>query len=350
VTYRQYTQCVTPSSYVSMSQYIQATIASLIFGAVAAAMAIAAGEPWCALIAIEIAAMVWLIAFCDWWLYGRLICLDGDRHAAGLLVRIEPATGKKFPGNFDTDYSINLLPYPNVPGPLDPANPDKLNPDQATVAASTPFGDLVKNQDPIIALNLPFRGEFSREKSTGANVAVLHAEFEGAGMRDLQIGAFAGYGVSLAALFVCIAVPPPWGAIIAGILALLALLALLLGGLFGLGDTGSPTDVNPSLGSLQTDADKDHLGASLLYVEGTWVFDTMHEGWTEIHPIKVATEFGKWDGKWPDDTEAVIDRIRAGFLDARSDQTKDAQTRPSHRWRIHPDVDGCEDDEQPPIR
>jgi hypothetical protein len=271
-----------------------------------------------------------------------------------MLVRIEPATGKDFPGNFDTDYSINLLPYPNLPGPLDPANPDKLNPDQATVAATAPYGRLVAEQDATRNLDLDFRGEFGREKSTGANVAVLHAEFEGAGMRDLQTGAFAGYGISLAALFVCIVVPPPWGAIIAGILALLAFLALLVGALVGLGDTGSPTDVNPSLGNLQTNTDKDHLGASLLYIEGTWVFDTMHEGWNEIHPIKVATEWGHWDGAWPEDTEAVIDRLKAGFLDARSDETKEKQKKRRHGWKVHPDVDGCDEEEeeaeQPPIR
>lgn len=349
MSFRQYTKCVAPSSYISMSQYIQATISALIFGAVAAAMAIAAGEPWCLLIAAEISALVWIIAYCDWWLNGRLICLGGDQSAAGMLVRIEPATGKDFPGNFDTDYSINLLPYPNLPGPPDPANPDKLNPDQATVEASSPFGFLTKNQSSIESLGLPFRGEFGLEKSTGAKVAVLHGEFEGAGIRDLQLGAFAGYGISLAALFVCIAIPPPWGAIIAGILALLALLALLLGGLLGLGDTGSPTDVNPSLGNLHTNEDKLHLGASLMYLEGTWVFDTMHEGWNEIHPIKVATEWGRWDGAWPDDTGTVIDRIKAGFVDARSDDTQEKQKRPRHRWTVHPDVDGCDDDEEPPI-
>lgn len=348
MSFRQYTRCVAPSGYISMNQYIQATIQSLIFGAAAAAIAIAAGEPWCALIAAEVAALVWIIAFCNWWLYDRLICLGGDQYAAGMLVRIEPATGKKFPGNFDTDYSINLLPYPNLPGPPDLSNPDKLNPDQATVEASSPYGCLVKNQDSIVSLGLPFRGEFGLEKSTGAKVAVLHAEFEGAGMRDLQLGAFAGYGVSLAALYACIALPPPWGAIAGAILALLALLALLIGGLLGLGDTGSPADVNPSLGNLHTNTDKGHLGASLLYVEGTWVFDTMHEGWNEIHPIKVATEWGRWDGAWPDDTEVVVDSIRAGFQDARSHETKEKQKKPTHRWTIHPDVDGCDDEESPP--
>lgn len=354
MSYRQYTQCVIPSSYVSMHQYISSTIAGLLVGAVAGAIAIAAGMPWCLLVAAEIAAMVWIIAYCDWWLNGRLICLGGgDEYAAGMLVRIEPATGKDFPGSFDTDYSINLLPYPNLPGPLDPADPDKLNPDQNTVAATPPFGRLVKEQDSTKALGLGFRGEFGTEKSTGAKVAVLHGEFEGAGIRDLQIGAFAGYGIAVAALFVCIAVPFPWGAIIAGVLALLAFLALLIGGLVGLGDTGSPTDVNPNLGNLHTNEDKDHLGASLLYIEGTWVFDTMHEGWNEIHPIKVATEWGRWDGAWPDDAGAQIDRLKAGFDDARSDETKDKQKKPRHKWKVHPDVDGCDEQdepEEPPIR
>src|SRR5437773_715379 len=128
MSYRQYTTCVEEQNHSSMNQYISATISGLLFGAAAAAMAAAAGMPWCMLIALEIGSMVWIIAYCEWWLRDRLICLGGDQDVVGLLVSIEPATGKDFPGNFDTDYSINLLPYPNRPGqpdPGDPGDPDR---------------------------------------------------------------------------------------------------------------------------------------------------------------------------------------------------------------------------------
>lgn len=340
MSFRQYTKCVLPQNHVNMNQYIQATIAGLLFGGVTAAMAIAAGMPWCALIAIEIGAMVWLIAYCEWWLFDRLICLGDDEEVVGMLVSVEPATGKDFPGNFDTDYSINLLPYPNRPGQPDPNNPDALNPSQVAVEGTAPYGRLIKDQSVG-----QFRGEFARDKSTKANVAVLHAEFEGAGIRDLQIGATVGYGIAVAALFVCIVVPFPWGAIIAGILALLAFLALLIGGLLGLGDTGSPTDVNPDLGNLHTNTDAATLGADLLYVKGKWIYDSMHEGWNELHPITVATKVGTWDGNWPADIEEIKDKVSTGIGDANSDDTKDEQKKRKHRWKIHPDIDGCDDED-----
>ena len=80
-----------------------------------AALAIAEGEPWCALFAIE-PPMAGSCPFCEWWLYDRLICLGGDRSAIGMLVTIEPVTGKSGLGEFDTDYSINLLPYDDQQG------------------------------------------------------------------------------------------------------------------------------------------------------------------------------------------------------------------------------------------
>src|ERR1700722_9462331 len=58
------------------------------------------------------------ILFCYWWLNDRLICLGGDRSAIGAIFNIEPPTpsyGAWNLGDYDTDYSFNLLIYPGLP-------------------------------------------------------------------------------------------------------------------------------------------------------------------------------------------------------------------------------------------
>jgi hypothetical protein len=335
MAYRQYTQCVQPSNHGSMNQYVSAVLSGLISGAVWAAIAVAAGEPWCALYATEIFAMAGVVAFCEWWLYDRLICLDGDRGAIGMLVSIEPATGKSGLGAFDTDYSINLLLYDSPPGVT-----------QAVAEQRAPYGELIEAQPGVTGIGLPTPGETATDVATGIESAVLHAEFEGAGIRDLQIGAQVGLGLSIAALLACVFIPGPVGIVVSAILAFLAFLAALFGGLFGLGDTGSPSDVDPGLGDLHTnDPANDNLGADLLYVYGTWVYDSFHEGWNEIHPIKACTRIGRWDGDWPDGFGGIIDRVTKGFDEARHPDTKHEQERPRHDWHEHPDVDGCDDED-----
>ena len=210
-----------------------------------------------------------------------------------------------------------------------------------------PYGELIKAQQAITDLGLATPGETATDVATGIESAVLHAEFEGAGINDLKIGAQVGLGLSIAALLACVYIPGPWGLAVAAILAFLAFLAALIGGLFGLGDTGSPGDVDPGLGDLHTnDAAQGGIGADLLYVYGTWVYDTYHEGWNEIHPIKVCARVGRWDGDWPKDLDGdMIDRINGGFDDARDPGTKHEGERPKHGWHEHPDVDGCDEDD-----
>ena len=249
-----------------------------------------------------------------------------------MLVSIELATGKSGLGAFDTDYSINLLLYDNDPGVS-----------QADAEQRPPYGELIKEQNATKNLGLGFTGEFATDKASGIKSAILHAEFEGAGIQDLKIGTQVGLGLTIAALVVCLAVPGPVGAIIAGILAFLAFLAALIGALVGLGDTGSPADIDPNLGALHTnDPANGGLGADLLYVQGTWVFDTFHSGWNELHPSKVCARVGRWDGEWPDGFDTQVDRITEAFDDAQSDETKANQEQPEHDWDVHPDVYGCE--------
>lgn len=329
-TYKQYTTCSQPSSWLSLAAYIVIATVPLLVGAV---IAIAAAG-WCALFYLLVVAAAESVVVCEWWLNVRLICLGGggNRSAIGMLVNVEPSQGKSGIFNeLDTDYSINLLLYPNLPGVT-----------QATAEATAPFGELIKDQH----VGDGFEGETGKEPETKRESAVLHAEFEGAGIRDFLIGALVSFGLAMAALIACAAIPPPWGIIVAAILAILAFLAWLIGYLLGAGDYADPTETEGTPNEFHTN-DASDVGADLLYVHGSWVFDSLHEGWNEIHPIKKCAKVGAWDGAWPDDIEDKLKRFDDAFDDARSDVTIEKQSRPQYRWKIHPLIDGCGDYPEP---
>jgi hypothetical protein len=333
--YKQYTSCTPAARHGTMNQYVQATLQALLATGIGALLVAAAGMPWCLLLVAEMGALLWVLAFCHWWLDGRLICLDGDRVAIGMLVSAEPPENKSGFDALDSDYCLNLLLPPNPIGA-----------DQATVEASTPYGLLVKEHASTNALGLPFTGEFATDQASGKRSAILHAEFEGTGIQDLLLGTQIAFGLATTAVIICLAVPGPIGAIIAAILAVLAFLTLLSGGLLGLGDTGSPGDANPSLGDLHTNDPATGIGADLLVVMGRWVYDAGHnnggEGWNELHAIKFCERVGRWDGDWPTSIEDLGTRWETAIGETTSALTVAAQQRPEHQWQIHPHIDGCD--------
>lgn len=331
--YRQYTRCCRPQDWTSLVNYMIGATATLL----TVALVTIAIAGWCALFYLGVAAAAEAVAACTWWLNKRLVCLGGDRSAVGMLVAIEPAVGKSgYFGELDTDYSINLLLYPNLPGVS-----------QADAEISSPYGELIKEQQGIIDFVGFFQGEKAKEPADppegGRESAVLHAEFEGAGVHDFLIGASISLGLYIAAIIACAAIPPPWGVLLAGLLALLALLAWFLSHAVGASDYGAPRDVKGAPSELHTNDKKTSIGAELLYVQGTWVFDSFHEGWNEIHPIKKCTSVGKWNGAWPADIPEIAKKLDDGFADASDPSTIARQQEPPNRWEIHPLIDGCGD-------
>ena len=198
--YKQYTSCCLPQQWRSLATYLVSATATLL----AVAIVTIAVAGWCALFYLGVAAAAEAVAACSWWLNIRLVCLGGDRSAAGMLVAIEPAVGKSgYFNELDTDYSINLLLYPNLPGVS-----------QAEAEISHPYGELIKNQQDIIDHIGFFEGYKATEeprRKPDRTSAVLHAEFEGAGVYDFFIGASISLGLYIAAIIACAAIPPPWG-------------------------------------------------------------------------------------------------------------------------------------------
>lgn len=355
MSYRQFTHCVSPGNYIGGA--IGQTIVGAAIGAIPLVIALASGVPAGPAVLIGmIAAVMAVLAYCRWWLYDRLICLGGDVCAVGRLLTVEPPSGKSGLDAFDTDYSINLLLAPH-----------NIGANQATVEGDGLQGRLIANQQAIKDLGIEFEGETSRLTNSDPPSAVLHAEFEGGGVYKLMLVCLAllGYltAATIAAAIICAIPIIGWIAclIISLIFAAIAGAILAVGMANALNDTGNPADASENLGNLEQ-------GKDLLVVKGTWVFDSAHEGWNEIHPIKHCQRIGLWESSWEKAFDTIRNQVPAGttvdamtyvkfwcdaIASAGSPLTVGEQAKPQNQWTIHPLIDGCEPrdphDDPPPI-
>jgi hypothetical protein len=340
MAFKQYTRCIPPSKYVA-HPVLLSVIGGVLVGVFAAW--VAREHPVCMLIALLVAFMASVVAYCRFTLYQQLLCLDGDRDAIGVIVEAKTPHADFWDQNWDTDYTISLL-----------LQNTEFGVTQLEAQQSKPYGYLIHPQDVIKAEGLPTNGLTAEDAATEKTSAVLHAEFEGAGYYYLLLGAEVGLALAIAALLACLFLPPGLAAILAAILVLLAVIALALGGLLGLNDAASPSDVGVG-GDLQTNTDYNNglgSGADVVYVQGTWIYDPGHDGWNELHPIKVCTKIGCWKGDWidydcsPDEPTPpdIILRLRHGFQEAQAEKTKVNQALPQNQWQLHPDLDGCASD------
>jgi hypothetical protein len=344
MAFKQYTKCVPPGDYVDFGFNIvgisNIILLLLTAGFTAFAVIAIAGGP--VGITLGIAAITAVIVFLRWWLFGRLICLGKDPRNCAIVGMVaghghsDPSIGSDSKYG-DNDYTMNIF---LAPGPLD----DK-EPKEAYRAA--PQGHLVAEN---AAVHSASRGYVQDGKNI-KYLKFLHCEFEGDGIRSLLDGA---YGV-LAVLLVALVVPGFW--LVGLIIAALILLRKII--LAGRGDEGSgnPLDVDPSLGSLDS--------RDVVVVEGEWIYDSLHEGWNEIHPVRDCIIVGHLDKgedwrhfKYTDpgtnteftlDTVPNVERFRdfwcGALKDAGDAQDGGSRDDPQHDWVIHPGIDGC----KPPV-
>ena len=258
--YRQYTQCCSTGNYIG-SAAVQVIIAAAV-GALPlilslAFSSIALGPA--ALIALTIPLLAF-IAYCRWWLYGRLICLGGDVCAVARLISVEPPENKSGLDRIDTDYSLNLLLAPHAIGDS-----------QSAIESDGIQGNLIKDQPSIIAAGMGFTGQTAALPGD-PDSAILHAEFEGGGVYDLLGSLLAALGyntvAAIAAIVICAIPIIGWIACLIISLIFAAITAAIVGmGIANaLNDTANPGDVNSHLGNLEQ-------GKDILVVKGTWVYD-----------------------------------------------------------------------------
>jgi hypothetical protein len=346
--YKQYTTCIKAEDFRDFNKYLAAFLYAAGAGLLGALIIRAASSPACWPFVVVISVIQGLLAYCLYDLTGRLICLDDvDQTMVGVLISVEVPEEKTGPDRWDTDVSINLLPPTN-----------ELGADQTIVAASEPYGKLVREHDLTRARGLPLTGARALDKPSGLTSAVLHAEFEGPGVYRVFVGAQIAFGLAVLALIACLAFPGPVGMIVGWILIFLAILAIVIAAIYGLRDSGSPNDVDPELAELHTnvkDADGVGRGAHILFVAGRWVYDSGHnnrnpgEGWNEIHPIKYCSIVGTWDGAWPTDIDVLIADQQDQYEKTISPETREAQEKPENQWEVHPLVDGCQVADSPVI-
>ena len=105
MSYRQYTKCASISSFVGF-QWVQYV---MIGGAAAVGASLALLLAGAVVPVLLITVLSGIIAYCLWWLYDRLICLDGDVCAVGFVLTVETPDEKSGFDSFDTDYSLNLV-------------------------------------------------------------------------------------------------------------------------------------------------------------------------------------------------------------------------------------------------
>lgn len=302
MAFRQYTRCVPPADFVSFSRLARITVVAVFSGALAALIAIVASEPWSALIGLEIGGLAALIAYCRIWLNNRLICIEDEVEVVGVVASLSPPSRSLRDLDWDNDYSVNLLLQEAPFGAT-----------QAQAEQSQPYGGLVAPHHTISAIGRATPGH-AAQHGTGPNRILsfgLHVEFEGRGNKTLFDAAVVALAFAIAALAAGLLWSGQAAAILAAVSALIMLLAAVLGKFVG---AGSPADIDPSLGDLhpiELDANNKPLpGADILYVRGTWVYDSLHEGWNEIHPVKVCAKVGTWTGNWATQPSINLSQLR----------------------------------------
>lgn len=102
----QHTVCVPPSQY-SGPFLGSAGMTAAIVGMIIAAFL----DPG----AVALIAILAGIGYCKWWLFGRLVCLGGNRCIIGLAMGVyDQGNQVGFLGKFDTDFSIDILLAPSL--------------------------------------------------------------------------------------------------------------------------------------------------------------------------------------------------------------------------------------------
>ncbi|HEX4282876.1 MAG TPA: hypothetical protein VHZ27_19055 [Solirubrobacteraceae bacterium] len=362
-----WTGCSAPANYrgspLKDPAFWFATAFTSVLGIVAAFLgAIGPGVAW-TLASLTLRA----IQFCDWWLNVRLICLGGDRSAVGVIYHLEPpptpsATDEFNLGDYDTDYSFNLLLWPFAPADVLPDNfvanewdPSAVDGDlwpgvTATLGAP-PSPEVEQQVDRIIpqqsmaSLGLGLTGEGIGD---GKQHYLLHCEIEGPGMHDLVVLLEVLLGIFTAMLFVS-AIPG-----VGTLVSLLIMLAVILIALFAgheiISQQPTPPDTGGWGGTFNTveGAGSDDAPVDMGYMYGRWVYDSFHSGGNELHPIHYMIKMGEVtkgeivNGKWPSGVGQLQQRYDEAFGAISAPGAAVLQAQPQNGWTLHPLLDGCQ--------
>jgi hypothetical protein len=356
--YRKYTTCVKATDF-TPSPLSSAAVAAtwlIVIAMIVSPLELLA-VPW--YLPILIGLVIGLIAACNWYLNGRLICL-------GTRFSCIDQNGNPVPLPDNQECAIGVIGAPGHPGLFRPRtdglNYSKFGDDDSTMdilLAPGPItfdankqdywnqvqGYLVAENNDILSVGLGYT-------QSGNEVKFLHCEFEGSGIADF-LAFLITILVFLTALLAVLALAPE----LTGLIAILIIFASLLG-LMSLintfvvpSDPGDPTDISQGLGNLQA--------GDIVMVSGDWIYDGGHAGWNEIHAVHNCQKIAEITVN-PDKTWSWPPDIGGGFGLATPTQVTAARAHwccamgaangavilgstmdPGNNWVIHPAVDGC---------
>jgi hypothetical protein len=363
MAYKEYTKCVKPADFSNFGFNMVGYIAhlSLLFGVVwATTAAILIGGPIA--ISIAIAITFEAIIVMRWFLYGRLICLGdpGVCSVIGIVVHHSASDPALTESRGDNDYNMNLLLAPLSPADYADLRPEFRAPNEYW---DPPQGHLLEKNQAVLNIGMGY-------PSNDSYLKTLHIEFEGDGVYNLLQLAYvtmafllamlalwalgAGIGASIVALFVFI------------LAFILPALGLTLWTPPGAPGSGNPIDVDDSFGNYALNLKP----GDVVVVRGQWVYDSGHNGWNEIHPVRHGQVIGtlrkqddiddeQWRKRtWADFSYTEANAGSPGFVlpdefdrfqqhwcgaldDAKSANDDRSRDKPENDWGLHPFVDGC---------
>lgn len=194
------------------------------------------------------------------------------------------------------------------------------------------------------------------------NIGTIEVEFEGGGMYDLY------QALLIASPFAAAAAAVGWIPGGGWLLALLlSIIAAIIGGIgFAVGrDGGADADPNaddPAIGTI-------FPGQDVLVVMGTWIYDSAHAGWNELHPVlhcqKIASvplgdlaTGNPWVNLSQFSAANVMNTINQNIAnqtgwcpliqESIGEATLSNQQLPQNGWTTHPSIDGCTPPAPPP--
>ena len=363
MAFRQYTSCIKPSDFSNTFAGTEGLIVTAVVGVLYLLSLVAAAFWNPAFIVLAIGAMSYLIVYLEWWLHGRLICLsEQDECLIGVALGKPSVQAAQKGGDNDASFNVALAPSAvDLLAEKDPNSDDEFStrlPEPKEHywenAADPNVGNKLQGKivEPNAQVQAVGRGYVSDEGHV-RYLKSIHCEFEGSGIKDLLDWAYA----TLALLLAIAALSAFPG--LALFLTLLSLLLSLIGVGAALGGGLNPGDPHDVLGNMGAIAATD-----IVVVKGNWVYDSLHDGWNEIHAIHDCQVIGSMpDGKtWPAqidtphgftdtlglDTPEKVERA-IGVWCLALKQAEDAEEGgnrddPLNYWVLHPLVDGCSRD------
>jgi hypothetical protein len=183
------------------------------------------------------------------------------------------------------------------------------------------------------------------------SVPILHCEFEGTRIRDVlnAIDAFSFGGSwcksNFFFRFVC--------TVLQSLLAPLALANAIRAWLDATGGSQESALADPAAGVIKP--------KEFVVVKGRWAFDGGHDGYNEIHAVRVlqkvhyvpqtAAEFAAFQKEWCERL-GEVPHVDAGAepkdLTPGQQTVYDNQQKPENGWVLHPEIDGCEPGDRNP--